>query len=454
MRKTVLIVDDEPNTLKVLAASLRRQYDIEKASSAEEAIARLRMRPVDLVLSDYRLPDMDGLGLLAAVKKASPQVPFVILTAFGSIEMAVEAMRRGAYTYLTKPVNIDALFTIVREALSSGDGDSGAGGRDGDDPERYRFMNLIGKSAAMQEVVSMIKRVSKTDSSVMILGESGTGKELVARAIHHFSLRACGPFIAIDCTTIPKDLVESELFGYEKGAFTCAYNAKVGLLEMADGGTLFLDEIGDLDFSIQKKLLRFIQEREFHRLGGKETRSLDVRILAATNRDMEEAVKRGDFRSDLFYRLNVISIPIAPLRERKEDIPLLMDHFFGVHSRKIGKKIAGFDEQVMQVFRQYDWPGNVRELENVIERAVILCPYDRITVDCLPQKLSALTGHHEAESFVTQELNLPEIERRVVLAALERTGWNQSKAASVLGITRKQLRTKMRNFDLLTGREE
>jgi two-component system response regulator HydG/two-component system response regulator AtoC len=445
MNRNVLLVDDEPNTLKVLSAALKKHYRVDTAKSAEEALSKFNQGEYSLVISDFRLPGMDGMQLLERVKESVPGIPFIMLTAFGTIERAVDAMKKGAYTYLTKPVNIDALLSITREALHRQD--DGASGKDSDDSaDRHEFMNLVGKSAAVQEVVSMIKRVSKTDAGILILGESGTGKEIVARAIHHLSLRACGPFIAIDCTTIPEDLVESELFGYDKGAFTCAYTAKIGLLEMADSGTVFFDEIGDLDFRTQKKLLRFIQEKEFHRLGGKAKRKVDARVVAATNRDMEEAVKRGDFRADLFHRLNVIAIQIPPLRERREDIPLLMHHFLQAQCRKIGKQITGFDPGVIDVFQSYEWLGNVRELENVVERAVILCPADVITAECLPQKLSALMSRSPSAVLDTTELSLPEIERRVVLSALEKTSWNQSKAAGILGISRKKLRTKMKNF--------
>jgi two-component system response regulator HydG/two-component system response regulator AtoC len=296
----------------------------------------------------------------------------------------------------------------------------------------------------MREVFSLIQRVSKTDANVLILGESGTGKELVARAIHYSSLRADNPFIPIDCTTIPSELIESELFGYEKGAFTCAYENKIGLLEMADKGTVFFDEIGDLDVGLQKKLLRFLQEKEFYRLGGKNKVKVDVRVLAATNRNIEDAVEKGEFRADLYYRLNVITINVPPLRERKEDIPMLAEYFLRLFSKKNKKEIKGFDSDVISIFMTYEWPGNVRELENAIERAVILCPYDTITIDCLPRKLKNLTEIHDAEEF-----NLMEIEKRVILRALNKTSWNQSRAAELLGISRKQLRTKMKNLGLL-----
>ncbi len=444
MKQTILIVDDETNSLKVLSATLKKAgFDIETARTAEEAILRFKKDHIDLIISDYRLPGMDGERLLEEAKAKNPSIPFILLTAYGTIERAVNAMRKGAYTYLTKPVNLDILLSMARDALQRREWE-----RDEDIPGMYQFLNIIGKSEAIKEVFSMIQRVGKTDASVLILGESGTGKELVARALHYTSLRANKPFIPIDCTTIPAELMESELFGFEKGAFTCAYDNKIGLIEMAEGGTIFFDEIGDLDFPLQKKLLRFLQEKELQRLGGKEKIKVDARVIAATNGNIEKAVEQGKFRADLYYRLNVITIHIPPLRERKEDIPLIASHFLDLFSRKNKKELGGFDPKVTEILSDYDWPGNVRELENVIERAVILCPYEEITLDCLPRKLQELAGRETVE---TDGFNLTEIERRVILKALEKTSWNQSRAAQLLGISRKQLRTKMKNLGLLPG---
>lgn len=439
MKCNVLVVDDEINTLKVLSATLKREkFNVETSQTGEDALLRLKNNHFDLVISDYKLPGINGETLLEKIKVKNPTVPVILLTAYGTIEKAVNAMRRGAYTYLTKPVNLNILVSVVRGALREREREfkDDIGGR-------YQFLNIIGKSKPMQEVFSMIQRVGKTDASVLVLGETGTGKELVARAIYYTSLRADNPFIPIDCTTIPAELMESELFGYEKGAFTCAYDKKIGLIEMAKGGTIFFDEVGDLDFTLQKKLLRFLQEKEFHRLGGENKIKVDVRVLAATNRDIEEAVKKGEFRADLYYRLNVITIHIPPLRERKEDIPLIASHFLEICSKKNKKEIRGFEQIVMDILTNYDWPGNVRELENVIERAAILCPYDQINVECLPRKLKLMA---EEESPEIEELNLLELEKRFILKALDKTSWNQSKAASLLGITRKQLRTKMKNL--------
>lgn len=298
----------------------------------------------------------------------------------------------------------------------------------------------------MQEVFSLIKRVSKTDANILVLGESGTGKELVARAIHYTSLRADKPFIPIDCTTIPSELMESELFGHEKGAFTSAVDRKLGLIEMAQGGTTFFDEIGDLDFALQKKLLRFLQEKEIRRIGGKEKIKADVRVISATNRNIEESLAKDEFRSDLYFRLNVITIRIPPLRDRIDDLPLLANHYLEYFRSKNKKDIREIDQEAFEALKRYDWPGNVRELENVMERAVILCPFDTINLECLPKKMKgAIAGeYHEVKEF-----NLPELEKRTIIKALDKSSWNQSKAAELLGISRKQLRTKMKNLNLL-----
>jgi len=442
MMRTILIVDDEVNTLKVLSAALKnRNNRVETARSGEEALALIKSKKYDLVVSDFKMDGMSGEDLLEKTKTLFPDLPFILLTAHGTIELAVNAMRKGAYTYLTKPVNVNLLESIISDVLVRGKSKVITS-----DANMFRYLNIIGKTPAMQEVFTLIRRVSKTDANILILGESGTGKELVARAIHYTSLRADKPFIPIDCTTIPAELMESELFGYEKGAFTCADEKKLGLIEMAQGGTTFFDEIGDLDFALQKKLLRFLQEKEIRRIAGKKKIKVDVRILSATNRDIEASVAGNEFRSDLFYRLNVITIRIPPLRERMDDISLLANHYLTHFREKNKKGIREIDQEAMNAFMNYDWPGNVRELENVMERAVILCPYDTINVECLPKKmkLPARDAYPEVREF-----NLPELEKRTIIRALDKASWNQSKAARLLGISRKQLRTKMKNHELL-----
>ncbi|MDH3391295.1 MAG: sigma-54 dependent transcriptional regulator [Desulfobulbaceae bacterium] len=447
MEHTILLVDDEINTLKVLAVALKnRNIHVETARSGEEALERLKKKKYSLVISDFKMGGISGEKLLEKTKTVSPDLPFILLTAHGTIELAVNAMRKGAYTYLTKPVNINLLESIVSDVLTGGRSKVSEY-----DAGMFQYLNIIGKTPAMQEVFSLIKRVSKTDANILVLGESGTGKELVARAIHYTSLRADKPFIPIDCTTIPAELMESELFGYEKGAFTCAVERKLGLIEMAQGGTTFFDEIGDLDFALQKKLLRFLQEKEIRRIAGKGKISVDVRVLSATNRDIEGSLESGEFRADLFYRLNVITIQIPPLRERLDDIPLLANHYFEYFRQKNKKDIREIDQDAMNALMSYDWPGNVRELENMMERAVILCQFDTINIECLPKKMKMFAGEEYPE---VQEFNLPEIEKRTIVKALDKASWNQSKAARLLGISRKQLRTKMKNLDLLPAAEK
>ncbi|MFZ6016602.1 MAG: sigma-54-dependent transcriptional regulator [Nitrospirota bacterium] len=454
MNKNILIIDDEVNTLKVLTTALKGDYAVKTATSAREAFVELNSRCFDLILCDYKLPDMDGIHVLEQIKKENKNknILFVMFTAYGTIERAVEAMRKGAYTYLTKPVNSHVLLSVIKEALSHDD--KFMGGQysiEGFSIDR-RLLNIVGKSKAMKKIFSLISRVSRTDANVLITGETGTGKELVAKALHFSSLRASKPFVTVDCTMIPSNLLESELFGYNKGAFTGAYSDKIGLIEMADGGTIFFGEIGELDISLQKKLLRFIQEKEFNRLGGKKKIKLDVRIVSATNRDIEDAVKSGAMRSDLFHRLNVISISVPPLRARKEDIILLSNHFLSIFNKKLEKSIIGFDSEVTRIFLQYDWPGNVRELENCIERAVILCNGDFISIEVLPYNLLESSEKKRDESIDIGGLSLQEIERRIVLSAMEKASWNKSKAAEILGISRKQLLTKLKKISSMNKR--
>ena len=447
MMRNILIVDDEVNSLKVLSAALKKgNSEVDTALSGEEALGLIKKKKYNLIISDFKMGGISGEQLLEKTKTLLPDAPFILLTAYGTIELAVNAMRKGAYSYLTKPVNLNLLESMVNDILVNDTSQTGKA-----IPAKLEFMNIIGRTPAMQEVFSLIKRVSKTDANILILGESGTGKELVARAIHYSSLRADKPFIPIDCTTIPAELMESELFGYEKGAFTCAVERKLGLIEMAQGGTTFFDEIGDLDFVLQKKLLRFLQEKEIRRISGKDKIKVDVRVLSATNRNIEESLRNDEFRSDLYYRLNVITIRIPPLRARTDDITLLANHYLQHFRERNKKDIREIDPEALKALKSYDWPVNVRELENVMERAVILCPHDTINVHCLPKKMQMITGEEFTE---VREFNLPEIEKRTIIKALDKTSWNQSRAAALLGISRKQLRTKMKNLELLPASEK
>lgn len=445
----LLVVDDEKNILKGVSLTLKGSgYAVETALSAEEAIEKFNHDSFNLMISDLKLPGKSGIDLLQYVKAKDPDVPVIMITAFGTIQNAVEAMKKGAFNYLAKPINPDELLTLIKEALEKYELRKENISLRSELREKYSFSNIIGKSDLMQEVFNTIEMVSKTQSNILIIGESGTGKELVARAVHYDSDRAEEPFVTIDCATIPAEIIESELFGHEKGAFTGAHDRKIGLFEHADQGTVFLDEIGELEPNLQKKLLRFLQEKEILRVGGTSRIKLNVRIIAATNKDLEEEVKENRFREDLFYRLNVVTLKIPPLRDRLDDIPLLANHFLDKLNQIEGKHINGFDDDVIDIFLKYDWPGNVRELENTVERSYVLCPNVTISSKYLPTRLKDLIQERSGD---LDEMNLLEMEKNLILKALNQSSWNQSKAAEILGISRKQLRTKMKNHSLLTS---
>jgi two-component system response regulator AtoC len=448
-KNKILIVDDEKNILRGLSATLReKRYEVETAQLFEEAVEKFGRDSYDLVLTDLKLPGKSGIDLLEYIKSREPEIPVIMMTAFGTIENAVEAMKRGAFNYLTKPVNPDELLTVSREAMEKFALRKENLSLKAELKQKHIFSNIIGRSPKMQEIFDIIRLVSNTQSNVLIVGESGTGKELVARAVHYNSSRAGKPFVTIDCAAIPSEIMESELFGHAKGAFTGAHEKKAGLLELANDGSVFLDEIGDLDLNLQKKMLRFIQEREFLPVGGVKRIRLDVRIIAATNKDLAKEVKGKKFREDLYYRLNVVMIRMPSLRERQEDIPLLANHILERLNRIEGKLIRGFDDDFLECLLKYDWPGNVRELENVLERAYILCPNVTISSKYLPAALRDLAQKTEVPH---DEMNLMEIEKKLIIEALNRTSWNQSRSAEVLGITRKQLRTKMQKHKLLAS---
>lgn len=444
----ILIVDDERNILRVLNKFLRQEgFNVETARNYEEAVSRLNESSFDIVLTDMRLPGRSGIDLLRWVSDRNPCLPVILITAYGSIENAVEAMKAGASNYLTKPVDLNEMLAIIRHALlnvrriTAEDVSSQILGQYG----------IIGKSEAIQDVLATIHMVSDSRANVLITGESGTGKELVARAVHNESRRRGFPFVAINCAAIPQELFENELFGHEAGAYTGAVSRETGKVEAAVQGTLFLDEIGEMPPMMQVKLLRFIQEREFYRIGGTRPVRSDCRIIAATNSDLEEAVASGRFREDLYYRLNVIPVHMPSLREHREDIPLLVEHFLRKYSEENQKLARAIDEHAIEALLRYEWPGNVRELENVIERAVVLTKFDTIVLDDLPKKIRE-EGAGDAESRGLEEisgLSLPQLERTAILNALDAVNWNQTRAARQLGITRRQLRTKMVRYRLL-----
>ncbi len=444
----IVLIDDEPNSLKVLSAILKKKgYEVLTFSRAEDALNDPNTASSDAIIVDYKMPGMSGIDFIEAMKGHRNIPPIVMLTAYGTIEKAVEAMRKGAFNYLTKPVNPDELITVVREALEKRALMLENIALKAQLKEIHSFQNLIGKSHKMQELFGLIATVAKSNSNVLITGESGTGKELVAKAIHYESPRVNKPFIPIDCAALPEEIFESELFGHEKGSFTGAYDRKIGQIELADGGTAFLDEISELPLNLQKKFLRFLQEKEILRVGGNKRIKVDVRIVAATNRDLHEEVQKGNFREDLYYRLNVVTLRLPPLRERREDIPLLTDHFLKRFSEANNKVISGLERDVLEAFMEYPWHGNVRELENAIERAVVLCPTETISLRYLPKPIRELVENRV--NITPGAGGLLETERRLIVDALNKTGHNQTKAAEILGITRKQLRTKMKNHGLM-----
>jgi two-component system response regulator AtoC len=473
--KCVLIADDEINMRRVLEAILRREgYDVITAANGLEALAGMS-RNVHTVITDLKMPGLDGMGLLKRLSSDYPDVPVVMITAHGSVENAVEAVKLGAFDYLEKPFEQEQIRQIVTKAMNTyalarrdASPEAPAG------PGRFR---LVGQSAAIRQIFVAVEKVADTPSTVLITGESGTGKELIARALHEHSSRHAGPFIKINCAAIPKTLMESELFGYDKGAFTGAVGAKPGRFELAHGGTLFLDEIGEIPVDMQVKLLRVLQESEFERVGGIKTIKVDVRLVTATNRDLAQEIANGGFREDLYYRLNVVPIHIPPLRERREDVPLLVSHFIAKFNERLKKQITGIQAEAVQRLIAYNWPGNIRELENLMERTILFSEGPEIRLDDLPPELIQLVpvaaapppgdevlrtpaaGHPALPTVAaaaTSSSSLKEavraeterVERELIQRALDETGGNVTQAARKLKISRKSLQTKMKEFGL------
>ena len=441
---TILIVDDEKNTREGLARALKRQYRVFTAESAETALSVLSEETVDLMLSDIRMPGEDGLSLLKTVRQRYPSVLCILLTAYGSIETSVEAMKSGAYDFLTKPVNLDQLDIKLDQALKTRKLESENRELRKRLDDRYGFENIIGTSEPMQALFDTIRQVSPTQANVLIQGASGTGKELVARAIHRLSTRSDGPFVAVHCAALSATLLESELFGHEKGAFTGAIAQSKGRFELANGGTLFLDEISEIDLSIQVKLLRVLETRTFERVGGEKTLSTDIRVVAATNRNLKEYVEAGKFREDLYYRLNIVDIRLPPLSERKSDIPFLCAHFIKDFSQKNNREITGIEPAAMALLQAYPWPGNVRELRNIIERMIVLSHGSLLTVMDVPANIrDDAQKAAEAAGEPNRTESLAQTEKRKILSALEAAGGNRSRAAVALGISRRTLHRKL-----------
>jgi DNA-binding NtrC family response regulator len=445
---TILIVEDEAKMSRLLCLTLSEEgYEAEVAADAESGLKILLNQQVDLVLTDLRLPGMNGLEFLQAAKSANAELPVVVMTAYGTVNTAVEAMKAGASDYVLKPFSLDEIKLVVRKALDVHRLQQENRSLREALGQRYEFKNIIAGSARMQEVLAMVVRVAPTSSTVLIAGESGVGKDLIARAIHEHSRRASGPFIKINSSAIPENLLESELFGYERGAFTGATTSKPGKFELADKGTLFLDEIGDVPAAIQVKLLRVLQEREFERLGGTRTIKVDVRLVAATNRDLRAALEQGTFREDLYYRLNVVPINIPPLREHKEDVPALVDHFIRRYAAESGKPIHGIKPAALKALLDFHWPGNIRELQNIIERAIALSageviePSD-IHLDTFTLRKGPATASPETH-FIPDGMTLDQFEDEIIHEALRRANGNKSQAARLLGLSRNALRYRL-----------
>ncbi|HEY5975151.1 MAG TPA: sigma-54 dependent transcriptional regulator [Geobacteraceae bacterium] len=449
MKQKILVIDDDASLRRVLEYNLQEEgYDVFAAESGEDGVRVFAEEKPPLVITDMKMTGMDGLQVLKAIKERSPETLVIIITAFGAVDMAVGAMKLGAYDYITKPFNRDALRLTVRKALQY-TGLTAENRRLKEElVDRSDFRTIVGTSREMEKVFHVVRKVADTEAGVLITGESGTGKELIARSIHAGSSRRAAPFIAINCAAIPRDLLESELFGHVKGAFTGAVRDKTGKFQLADGGTLFLDEVGELPLELQPKLLRAIQEKEVEPVGGTKLQKLDVRIVAATNLDMDKAIAAGTFREDLYYRLSVIPLQLPPLRERRTDIPLLIRYFCTKHN---SEKVS-FDEDALEAMIAYSWPGNVRELENSVERMLIMRSGETITPADLPGKIRDENGQQRPDTAIVripdEGYSLEQLEREVVVDALERNGWNQAAAARFLRIPRHTLIYRLEKFDI------
>ena len=447
-KPSILLIDDDPSLRRVIEYSLAENgYSVLPAASGEEGLALFQEVPCDAVITDITMPGMSGLDVLVKVRQADLNVPVIIITAYGTIESAVSAMKQGAFDYITKPFNRDELRITLERALKMRRLEKENVRLRAEVIDRYRFDAIVGNSEKLREVIALAGRVAPSDATVLVTGESGTGKELLARGIHYSSGRSEGPFVAVNCAAIPENLIESELFGHVKGAFTGAVRDREGKFELADGGTLFLDEIGDLRVDLQAKILRSLQERTVDRVGGVKQIDLDVRVIAATNKDLEREVREGSFREDLYYRLSVVTLQMPPLRDRKDDIPVLAEHFLRKFSPGLIVRLA---PDALALLTAYGWPGNVRELENVMERASILKRGDTITCEDLPEKLSRkATGASEVLLNLPEEgLSLEELEKDLIVKALEKHKGNQTRAAEYLRITRPTLIYRMEKFGL------
>ncbi|MFQ6041915.1 MAG: sigma-54-dependent transcriptional regulator [Candidatus Poribacteria bacterium] len=449
-KKKILIVDDDEAHRLMLKANLSKEgYQLSEAGDGLSAVQAVREGFFDLILMDIRMPKLSGIEALKEIKAISPSIPVLLITAFAELQTAIEAVKLGAEDYIQKPIDAAKLKVTIANLLELN------ALKQENELLKERLgrifspSEIIGKSPKMQELYRNIAMIAPTDATVLIQGESGTGKELIADLIHENSTRANAPLIKVNCTALPDTLLESELFGYERGAFTGAYQRKQGRFELADGGSIFLDEIGDMNPSVQAKLLRVLQEQQFERLGGTKTITVDVRIIAATNKDLEVEVREENFRDDLFYRLNVVPITVPPLRKRKNDIPLLAEHFLKYYAEKNHRPVKGLLPRALDLLMRYDWPGNVRELENAMERAVIIARTEQLTPADLPLSIQALADDLQTpETGVMPGRTIKEVERDLIIKTLEQTGGNRTRSAKILGITRKTLQNKLKEYQI------
>lgn len=457
MKSRILVVDDEESIREFLEIMLKKEgYEVTLAEDGQKAKDLLAKKTFDMIISDLQMPHVTGIELLKHVKESYPDTVFMLITAFGTTETAVEAMKMGAYDYLTKPFKIDEVRLNIQNALRSRNLEVENRSLKKELVKEYSFQNMVGNSPAMHSIYDMVKRVSQTPTNVLITGESGTGKEVVAKAIHYNGPLKDRPFVTVNCGAIPENLMESEMFGHKKGSFTGAVSDKAGLFEVADGGTLFLDEVGELPLTIQVKLLRAIQERVIRRVGATDDMKVDVRIIAATNRNLEEMVQKGGFRQDLFYRLNVINIKTPSLRERREDIPLLANHFLKKYNERLGKNIGAISAEAMEILKKYDYPGNVRELENLIERTVALEGGATILPESLPPMVNTASGRKMAssneieigEDGVDLDKVMGQIEKELLIKAIHAAGGVKKRAAKLLHISFRSMRYRIEKYNL------
>ncbi len=456
----VLVVDDEEIVCESVKRILEEEnYEVEIALSGFEAFDKMATNPFDIVITDLKMPGIDGMEVLRRIRREYPNTIIIMITGFSTVETAVEAMKLGAFDYIPKPFTPDEVSVVVKKAVEQKNLLLENIYLRQELQEKYGFDNIVGKSKKMQDIYRIISKVAPTDSTVLIYGQSGTGKELIARAIHFNSPRKDRQFVPVDCAVLSENLLESELFGHIKGSFTGAITTKPGLFEIADGGTVFLDEVGNISLSIQAKLLRVLQEREFTPVGGTKSKKVDIRLIAATNKDLEKMIKEGTFREDLYYRINIVPIYLPPLKEREEDIPLLAIHFLRKYSEQMGKKIKGFSAEAMEKLMRYSWPGNVRELENVIERTVVMIEEDMVR----PEHIILPDQHRQDELHIripmtSEELKeikkqlrekaVEEIERAFIINALERNQWNVTKASEEVGMLRPNFQALMRKYNI------